>query len=82
MINNRDLNIQMIATVARRLGNLREKVVFVGGCATGLFVTDPAMPQVRVTKDVDVIIFLQQESKPLKGAAREIIWPVMTWKIL
>jgi predicted nucleotidyltransferase len=46
----------MITTVARRLGNLREKVVFVGGCATGLFITDPAMPEVRVTKDVDVII--------------------------
>jgi predicted nucleotidyltransferase len=56
MINTRDLNIQLIATVAKRLGNLREKVVFVGGCATGLFITDPAMPQVRVTKDVDVII--------------------------
>jgi hypothetical protein len=50
------LNIQLIATVAKRLGNLREKVVFVGGCATGLFITDPAMPEVRVTKDVDVII--------------------------
>jgi len=56
MINTRDVNIQMITTVARRLGNLREKVVFVGGCATGLFITDPAMPKVRVTKDVDVII--------------------------
>jgi predicted nucleotidyltransferase len=56
MINTRDVNIQMITTVARRLGNLRAKVVFVGGCATGLFITDPAMPEVRVTKDVDVII--------------------------
>lgn len=56
MINTRDVNIQMITTVARRLRNLREKVVFVGGCATGLFITDPAMPEVRVTKDVDVII--------------------------
>jgi hypothetical protein len=42
MINTRDLNIQMIATVAKRLGNLREKVVFVGGCATGLFIADSA----------------------------------------
>ena len=38
MINTRDVNIQMITTVARRLGNLREKVVFVGSCATGLFI--------------------------------------------
>jgi len=56
MINTRDINIAMIAAVARHLGELREKVVFVGGCATGLFVTDPAMPEVRATQDVDVIV--------------------------
>jgi hypothetical protein len=49
MIHNRDVNIQMIITVAKRLGDLRDKVVFVGGCATGLFITDPAMPEVRAT---------------------------------
>jgi predicted nucleotidyltransferase len=56
MINTRDINIGMIAAVARHLGELRDKVVFVGGCATGLFITDPAMPEVRVTRDVDVIV--------------------------
>ena len=66
MINTRDVNIQMITTVARRLGNLREKVVFVGGCATGLFITDPAMPEVRVTKDVDVIIDITTRMEYLK----------------
>ena len=50
MINIRDVNIAMIAAVARHLGELREKVVFVGGCATGLFITDPAMPEVRATR--------------------------------
>ena len=56
MINNKDINIRMIIHVAKRLGNLRDKVVFVGGCATGLFITDPAMPEVRATQDVDVIV--------------------------
>jgi hypothetical protein len=56
MINTRDVNIAMIAAVARHLGELRDKVVFVGGCATGLFVSDPAMPEVRATQDVDVIV--------------------------
>jgi hypothetical protein len=56
MINTRDIHIGMIAAVARHLGELRDKVVFVGGCATGLFVTDPAMPEVRATQDVDVIV--------------------------
>jgi len=56
MINNKDINIRMIIHVAKRLGDLRDKVVFVGGCATGLFITDPAMPEVRATQDVDVIV--------------------------
>jgi predicted nucleotidyltransferase len=56
MINNKDVNIRMIIHVAKRLGDLRDKVVFVGGCATGMFITDPAMPEVRATQDVDVIV--------------------------
>lgn len=44
MIKNKDINIRMIIHVAKRLGDLRDKVVFVGGCATGMFITDPAMP--------------------------------------
>jgi hypothetical protein len=56
MTSNRDTNIRMIIQVAIRLGDLKNKVVFVGGCATGLFITDPAMPEVRVTQDVDIIV--------------------------
>ena len=56
MINRRDVNLRMIRHVAQRLGDLRDRVVFVGGCATGLLLTDPAMPDVRVTQDVDVIV--------------------------
>lgn len=56
MINRRDVNLGMIRHVAQRLGDLRDRVVFVGGCATGLLLTDPAMPDVRVTQDVDVIV--------------------------
>jgi hypothetical protein len=49
-------NIHMIIQVARHLGDLRERVVFVGGSATALLITDPGMPEVRITKDVDVIV--------------------------
>jgi predicted nucleotidyltransferase len=55
MINNKDINIRRIIHVAKCLGDLRNRLVFVGGCATGLFITDPAMPEARVTQDVDVI---------------------------
>ena len=45
----------MIKDVARRLGPLRDRVAFLGGAATVLLITDPAAPEVRPTKDVDVI---------------------------
>jgi hypothetical protein len=34
---------------------LLDELVFVGGCATGLFITDPAAGGIRPTKDVDTI---------------------------
>lgn len=37
------------------LGELHKRFVFVGGCATGLLVTDVAAAPVRATHDVDVI---------------------------
>ena len=49
-------NLAMIMRVAARLGHLRERVVFLGGAATALLITDDAVPDVRVTVDVDVIV--------------------------
>jgi hypothetical protein len=48
-------NIELLKSVARRLGPLLHEVVFVGGCATGLLITDEAAAEVRPTFDVDVI---------------------------
>lgn len=42
--------------MALALGPLRERLVFVGGCATGLLVTNPAAADVRPTEDVDAIV--------------------------
>ena len=42
--------------MALALGPLRERLVFVGGCATGLLVTNPATAYVRPTEDVDAIV--------------------------
>lgn len=42
--------------MAQALGPLRERLVFVGGCATGLLVTNPAAADVRPTEDVDAIV--------------------------
>ena len=48
-------NIELLKEVAKRLGPLLSEVVFVGGCTTGLFITDAAAANVRPTFDVDVI---------------------------
>lgn len=48
---------QMLVIVAQALGDeLLQQVVFVGGCATGLLITDKAtLEAVRYTDDVDLI---------------------------
>jgi len=49
-------NLRMLQFVAEQLGSLCDKVVFVGGATTALFITDTASPDVRYTLDVDCIV--------------------------
>ena len=49
-------NLDMVIHVAEKLGSLLEKVVFLGGSATGLLISDSAILDVRMTQDVDVIV--------------------------
>ncbi|WP_284176784.1 hypothetical protein [Rhabdaerophilum sp. SD176] len=51
----------MLQTVADALGpDLRERLVFVGGCTTALFITDPVtLEDIRATDDVDLIVDLE-----------------------
>lgn len=51
-----DPNLELLRAMALALGPLRERLVFVGGCATGLLLTNPAAADVRPTEDVDAII--------------------------
>ncbi len=46
----------LLEFAARKLGDLGNEFVFLGGCATALFITDPASPDVRSTMDVDCIV--------------------------
>lgn len=55
MTVNRNPNIRLLEHVVDKLGNLSDDLVFLGGCATGLLLTDPAAPPLWITKDVDVI---------------------------
>ena len=48
-------NLLILEMVVKRLGPLADDMVFLGGCATGLLLTDVAASPIRVTQDVDVI---------------------------
>jgi hypothetical protein len=51
----RDPNRQLLEAAAHVLRPLLDELVFLGGCATGLLLTDPAAAAVRPTVDVDAI---------------------------
>lgn len=51
----RDSNRDLLLAAARLLRPLLEELVFVGGCVSGLLITDEAAPAVRATLDVDAI---------------------------
>ena len=44
-------NFAHLLNAARKLQPLLDELVFVGGCVTGLLVTDPAAAPVRPTRD-------------------------------
>ncbi len=48
-------NIEIMELAVARLGVLADEMVFLGGCATGLLITDALAPTSRATNDVDVI---------------------------
>ena len=48
-------NLEILEAAAELLDELIDQLVFLGGCATGLLLTDMAAPPIRTTQDVDVI---------------------------
>ncbi|MBE9523220.1 MAG: hypothetical protein IME95_08515 [Proteobacteria bacterium] len=49
-------NLEILLHAVNHLGPLVDDMVFLGGCATGLLLTDPGAPPIRATMDVDVIV--------------------------
>ena len=56
MVKQQNPNIEILEFAIAQLGELADEMVFLGGCATGLLITDQAAPPIRVTKDVDAIV--------------------------
>ena len=57
-MNAANPNLSLFESVVATLGPLCARFVFVGGCITGLLVTEAASPPVRATRDVDAIVQL------------------------
>lgn len=49
-------NFGLLVEVAEHLRPVLHEVVFLGGCTTELFLTDPGAAEVRATTDVDVAV--------------------------
>ena len=73
VLNPNDPNVAMLEVVARRLGDvLRRRLVFTGGAVVGLLITDPAMPSIRPTEDVDLVaqVLARAEFDEVESALR------------
>ncbi len=55
MARTHNPNLEILEIAAHALGPLCDELVFLGGCATALLITDSAAPPVRVTRDVDTL---------------------------
>lgn len=56
MAKEQNPNLVILNLAVEQLGDLADEMVFLGGCATGLLITDPAAPPIRMTRDVDAIV--------------------------
>ena len=65
-----DPNRALFEAVVRLLRPVLDDLVFVGGCTTGLFLTDPAASGIRPTKDVDAIVDVTSYAKYASLAER------------
>ena len=82
-------NIELLELAVLKLGDLISNMVFVGGCTTGLMITDLAAPAVRVTEDVDIITdvdlhgyYSLGEKLKIKGFSEDMseYAPICRWK--
>lgn len=58
-----NINIDSIKIIVKGLGELAEKVVFVGGAVVGCYASNPIADQLRPTNDVDCIIEVTPRTK-------------------
>ena len=57
-MNNKVINLALVAQVANGLQELKDKMVFIGGAVISLYTDDPAAEEIRPTSDIDMTINL------------------------
>ncbi len=57
-MENKVINISIVAEVAEALKELKEQMVFIGGAVVSLYTDDPSSDEIRPTADVDLTINL------------------------
>jgi hypothetical protein len=69
------LALDRLRRIARRLGPLTERVVFLGGAVAPLLQTEDSLPRIRPTTDVDAVIATSSyaELEPLRDALRDTL---------
>lgn len=61
-MENRTINIAVVAEVAQALKELKDQMVFIGGAVVSLYADDPAADEIRPTGDIDMTINLMNFS--------------------
>jgi len=55
-MENKVINIKIVAQIARALKELRDQMVFIGGAVISLYADDPSADEIRPTVDIDMTI--------------------------
>ncbi len=55
-MENRIINIAVVAEIAEALKHIKQEMVFVGGAVVSLYTDDPAADEIRPTEDVDMTL--------------------------
>jgi len=55
-VENRIINIAVVAEIAEALKHIKQEMVFVGGAVVSLYTDDPAADEIRPTQDVDMTL--------------------------
>ena len=57
-MENRIINIAVVAEVAEALKDVKDQMVFVGGAVVSLYTDDPAADEIRPTQDIDMALII------------------------